>query len=188
MSIAEFVCTLPAEPIKVSGNGRSIFRAHPLYFFVQRTLISGCSGIFQAIVAIALFDTIEAWVFYAAVVPGFVYMLAGVHLRHSHIPVRYGRWGETVLISPYLHQLHHSIDPKHRDVNFGEVLSVWDRLFGTLHRPRQTDPLVFGLTDETGNPVQPYGDLTAALFKPFARSWQAIVVVVGPRNKRVGQA
>lgn len=152
----------------------SFFRAHPVYFFVQRMLISACSGVLQAIVAVVAFGWIDAWVFYAAGVPSIVYLLAGVHLRHSHIPVRYGRWAEAVLISPYLHQLHHSIDPRHRDVNFGEVLSIWDHLFGTLHRIDATEVLTFGLTDDDGNRVQPYPDLTAALFAPFRKSAQAL--------------
>lgn len=159
----------------------SFFRAHPVYFFVQRMLITACSGLLQAAVAVAAFGWIDAWVFYAAGLPSIVYMLAGVHLRHSHIPVRYGRLAEMVLISPYLHQLHHSIDPRHRDVNFGEVLSIWDRLFGTLFRLDTTEPLTFGLTDDEGNRVQPYPDLTAALFVPFRKSARALI----PLEKRV---
>lgn len=162
----------------------SFFRAHPVYFFVQRMLISACSGVLQAIVAVAAFGWIDAWVFYAASLPWAVYMLAGVHLRHSHIPVRYGRWAESILISPYLHQLHHSIDPRHRDVNFGEVLSIWDRLFGTLHRQDATEPLTFGLTDDEGNRVQPYPDLTAALFVPFRKSARAMSKMLSPHKKR----
>lgn len=166
----------------------SFFRAHPVYFFAQRALISGSSGALQALVAVAAFGTIDVWVYYAAAIPWYIYMLAGVHLRHSHIPVRYGRRAEGILISPYLHQVHHSIDPSHRDVNFGEVLSIWDRLFGTLHRPSQTQPLTFGLTDDAGNRVQPYGDLATALIKPFHKSWQAVAAVFVPRKKQAEQA
>jgi sterol desaturase/sphingolipid hydroxylase (fatty acid hydroxylase superfamily) len=166
----------------------TFFRAHPVYFFVQRLLISTCSGALQGIVAVTAFGAIEDWVFYAASLPPMVYMLAGVHLRHSHIPVRYGRWGEAILISPYLHQLHHSIDPAHRDVNFGEVLSVWDRLFGTLRRPAETVPLTFGLTDERGNSVQPYPDIATALFGPFGKAAHALArgLSIGPTRRERG--
>ena len=145
----------------------TFFRAHPVYFFVQRMLITACSGLLQAVVAVAAFGRIDPWVFFAAGFPWTAYMLGGIHLRHSHIPVRYARWAEGIFVSPYLHQLHHSIDEQHRDVNFGEVLSIWDRLFGTLHRPAATEPLIFGLSDGEGRQVQPYPDLATALFAPF---------------------
>jgi len=35
-------------------------------------------------------------------------------------------------MSPAEHQLHHSIDVKHYDSNFGVVFSVWDRWHGSF--------------------------------------------------------
>ena len=152
----------------------TFYRAHPVYFLVQRALITACSGALQAAVAIAAFGLIETWIFYAAAVPSLVYHLGGIHLRHSHVPLRYGRFAERLLVSPYLHQVHHSIDPRHRDKNFGEVLSIWDGLFGTLCVPDRTQPLAFGLTDDAGRAVQPYPHLRAALLEPFRRSARAL--------------
>jgi sterol desaturase/sphingolipid hydroxylase (fatty acid hydroxylase superfamily) len=37
-------------------------------------------------------------------------------------------------VSPQFHRIHHSIEPEHRDRNFGVIFSFWDRLFGTLYR------------------------------------------------------
>jgi sterol desaturase/sphingolipid hydroxylase (fatty acid hydroxylase superfamily) len=152
----------------------SYFRAHPLYFFVQTALISTCTGILQGAVAVALFGWVDFWVLYAATLPILAYQLGGVHLRHSHVPLRFGVL-EHVVISPYLHQLHHSTDPRHRDKNFGEVLSIWDRMFGTLIVPDHVEPLSFGLVDgNDGGRVQPYPTLEAALFLPFARASAAL--------------
>lgn len=33
---------------------------------------------------------------------------------------------------PELHEVHHSLDPRHHNANYGSILSIWDRLFGTL--------------------------------------------------------
>ena len=162
----------------------TFFRAHPVYFFVQTALISACSGVAQAAVAILAFGWIDPWVFYAATLPSLLYMLCGVHLRHSHVPLRYGRVAEWLLISPYLHQIHHSIDPAHRDRNFGEVLSIWDRLFGTLHLAHHDQPLAFGLTDDHGNRVQPYPGMTAALFAPFAKAATSMTATLSWRKTR----
>ncbi len=36
-----------------------------------------------------------------------------------------------VFVTPQSHRIHHSPEIQHRDRNFGVILSVWDRLFGT---------------------------------------------------------
>jgi sterol desaturase/sphingolipid hydroxylase (fatty acid hydroxylase superfamily) len=47
------------------------------------------------------------------------------NIRSTFGPLRY------VLVTPQSHRIHHSIEPQHWDRNFGVVLCVWDRLFGT---------------------------------------------------------
>lgn len=39
-----------------------------------------------------------------------------------------------LLVTPELHHVHHSAERHQTDSNYGEVLSIWDRLFGTYHR------------------------------------------------------
>lgn len=60
----------------------------------------------------------------------FVFMIFGSNLRHSHIPLSYGKRLEKWFISPLQHQLHHTRIYTHR--NFGSYLAIWDRWFGTL--------------------------------------------------------
>jgi sterol desaturase/sphingolipid hydroxylase (fatty acid hydroxylase superfamily) len=60
----------------------------------------------------------------------FVYMFT-VNLHHSHVPVSYPKVLRYILISPHIHHIHHSVDPKHANKNLGVVFSIWDRLFGT---------------------------------------------------------
>jgi sterol desaturase/sphingolipid hydroxylase (fatty acid hydroxylase superfamily) len=51
-----------------------------------------------------------------------------------------------VAVTPDLHRLHHSSNASHQNGNFGTVLSVWDRLFGTFILESEVDPkMVFGL-------------------------------------------
>jgi sterol desaturase/sphingolipid hydroxylase (fatty acid hydroxylase superfamily) len=49
-----------------------------------------------------------------------------------------------VFITPNLHQVHHHYKQPYTDSNYGDVLSIWDRLFGTLKKLPAED-LVFGL-------------------------------------------
>ena len=66
----------------------------------------------------------------------FASMVSFYHLRHSHIPLHYGRF-EKYFLSPAQHQLHHSVEAADWDKNFGLLTSIWDRLFGTI---RYTTP------------------------------------------------
>jgi hypothetical protein len=53
-------------------------------------------------------------------------------LHHSNISFRGEQFIGRVIITPYLHRVHHSTLRNEHDRNYGAVLSIWDRLFGTL--------------------------------------------------------
>jgi sterol desaturase/sphingolipid hydroxylase (fatty acid hydroxylase superfamily) len=71
--------------------------------------------------------------------------LAFSHLRHSHVALAYPRWLSHILVSPQMHQAHHSIDPRHHQRNFGTALALWDWAFGTLHIPAENEKYQFGV-------------------------------------------
>ncbi len=79
----------------------------------------------------------------------FIFLALGSNLRHSHIPITYGKWLEYIFISPAQHQIHHSNDPKHFDTNMGSHLAIWDWIFGTLQHASKATKLVFGLDEKT---------------------------------------
>lgn len=69
-----------------------------------------------------------------------------------------GRLGalEWLFNTPSHHRAHHSRDEAYLDCNFGGVLILWDRMFGTF-RPEPADmALHYGLVhhEETANPVR----------------------------------
>lgn len=49
-----------------------------------------------------------------------------------------------VFITPNMHQVHHHYKQPYTDSNYGDVLSIWDRLFGTFNKLPAED-LKFGL-------------------------------------------
>lgn len=51
---------------------------------------------------------------------------------------------EKVMDTPSSHRVHHGSNPIYIDKNFGGVLIIWDRLFGT-YQP-ETEKVVYGLT------------------------------------------
>ena len=66
---------------------------------------------------------------------------------------------EWILNTPAHHQIHHASNPKYLDCNFGGVLIVWDRLFGTFKSVHPAHPPVYGLT----HPIRSYNPFTIAL-------------------------
>lgn len=52
---------------------------------------------------------------------------------HANIRANFGPLRH-VFVTPQYHRIHHSIEPRHQDKNFGNLLTVWDRMFGTMNR------------------------------------------------------
>lgn len=67
------------------------------------------------------------------------------HLRHSHVALRFPRWLSHVLVSPHMHQAHHSADAAQHDTNFATVFALWDWMFGTLYLPAKGERFRFGV-------------------------------------------
>ena len=76
----------------------------------------------------------------------FFFILAARHLRHSHIRLSFGNALEHWFISPSQHQVHHSIAPRHRDKNLGQIFAFWDWMFGTLYLSRDgSENITYGI-------------------------------------------
>ncbi|OYX93763.1 MAG: hypothetical protein B7Y76_11395 [Sphingobacteriia bacterium 35-40-5] len=54
-----------------------------------------------------------------------------------------------LFITPNLHQVHHHYKQPYTDCNYGDVLSIWDRLFGTFKK-LPANKLVFGVDTHMG--------------------------------------
>jgi sterol desaturase/sphingolipid hydroxylase (fatty acid hydroxylase superfamily) len=63
--------------------------------------------------------------------------------RYIHMPVdAEPRSLRRVLVTPRFHRIHHSLERRHLDHNFGILFSFWDRLFGTAYEPGDEWPAV----------------------------------------------
>jgi sterol desaturase/sphingolipid hydroxylase (fatty acid hydroxylase superfamily) len=87
-----------------------------------------------------------------------------------------GRLGplEKVLNTPSHHRVHHGANVEYLDRNYGGILIVWDRLFGSFEPERR--PVDYGLTKniQTFNPVRIAFHEWQAMFRDAARarSWR----------------
>lgn len=79
-------------------------------------------------------------------------------------------WLEYVLNTPSAHRVHHASNPEYLDANFGGVLIVFDRLFGTYVEERDDVPCDYGLVHKvtTYNPIRINVDPWIGLAKDLA--------------------
>ena len=149
----------------------TVYRTHPL----EAVLFSLRGTAVQAVVvavfifffgsAVDLFTVLGASVFL------FAFNAAGSNLRHSHVRIGYGRRLERWLMSPAQHQIHHSVEERHHDKNFGTVLSLWDWLGGTLYLADKGEELRYGLT---AGETKEMNGLTELYLRPVLEAGQTL--------------
>lgn len=123
----------------------TVARVHPvesLLFSLRGALVTGVlAGVFFYLFA----DRALQWTLMGTSGVGLLFNAVGANLRHSHVWLSYGPAVERVLMSPAQHQLHHSLDPRDHDANYGSALAVWDWLAGSLRLAGRRRELEFGL-------------------------------------------
>ena len=72
-----------------------------------------------------------------------------------------------VFVSPDMHKVHHHCRQPFTDTNFGNVFSIWDRLFGTYASAAACGDLTYGL-DSHMRPEQ-NADFKTLLATPFRK-------------------
>lgn len=65
---------------------------------------------------------------------------------HSPVKLHFGPI-RRVVVDNRFHRIHHSLEERHFDKNFGICLSAWDYLFGTAHTPERDEWPAVGLDD-----------------------------------------
>jgi sterol desaturase/sphingolipid hydroxylase (fatty acid hydroxylase superfamily) len=78
----------------------------------------------------------------------FVALALWLHVVWIHSPTR-AHLGplRVVLADNRFHRIHHSLEERHFDRNFGAFTTLWDRLFGTAHFPERDEWPDVGLKD-----------------------------------------
>jgi sterol desaturase/sphingolipid hydroxylase (fatty acid hydroxylase superfamily) len=75
-----------------------------------------------------------------------------------------------LVITPRMHGIHHSIVRRERDSNFTNVLSIWDRLHGTIRLDVAQEKIVIGVPEHqhSGDPDLRLGALYTLPFRSSA--------------------
>lgn len=125
-----------------------------------------------------------AWIFYLPLavlgVPPLVFGIVALidllyqYWVHTQQIGRLG-WFDRWFCAPSNHRVHHAVNDRYVDRNYGGIFIVWDRLFGTFEPEDEREPCVYGTRAplHSWNPlwanVQVYRDL--ALDSWRARNW-----------------
>ncbi len=104
------------------------------------------------------------WVFYLPLfflgMPIEMYVsIASIHLIyqfwiHTQFVPKLGPL-EWFLITPSNHRVHHAQNTYYVDRNYGGLLCIWDRLFGTFREENEDEAIIYGITTplNTWNPI-----------------------------------
>jgi hypothetical protein len=76
-------------------------------------------------------------------------------------------WFDRVFCSPSNHRAHHAVNDRYLDRNYGGILILWDRLFGTFVEEDDVDRPVYG----TRAPLRSFNPLWANL-EVYWATWQ----------------
>lgn len=125
---------------------------------------------------------LAGWLFYLPMaVLGFPPLVFGVialvdllyqYWVHTQQIGRLG-WFDRWFCAPSNHRVHHAVNERYLDRNYGGIFLVWDRLFGTWQPERDDEPCVYG----TLKPLRSWNPLWANLevYAALAHdSWHAL--------------
>lgn len=83
--------------------------------------------------------------------------------NHTDMPIRLG-WLDRWFATPSAHRVHHGKNERYLDKNFGTVLLVWDKIFGTFEP--EIEPVEYGAIAWSGRE-----SLSTLLVGGYAQWW-----------------
>lgn len=119
------------------------------------------------------FYAVMGWPFFVPMallgIPVEQYLAAGLVVLlyqfwiHTELIGRLG-WLDRVFSTPSNHRVHHAVNPGYLDKNYGAILVIWDRMFGTF--VEESEPCVYGTVKplRSWNPLKAVGQVYGELF------------------------
>jgi sterol desaturase/sphingolipid hydroxylase (fatty acid hydroxylase superfamily) len=101
---------------------------------------------FQVVVRILIWSVMPILGFSATVVLG-THLVIGLYqfLLHTTLIPKLG-FIEKFMVTPSHHRVHHGSNEQYLDKNFGGILIIWDKLFGTYETEQET--VAYGITKD----------------------------------------
>jgi alkylglycerol monooxygenase len=102
--------------------------------------------VFQAVIRMGFWSVLPLLGFPAPMITSLL-LLHGVYpfFIHTRFVKNLGIL-EYIFVTPSHHRVHHASNEKYLDKNFGDVLIIWDKLFGTFQKEEDNEEIKYGLT------------------------------------------
>jgi sterol desaturase/sphingolipid hydroxylase (fatty acid hydroxylase superfamily) len=116
-------------------DATSSLRFHPVEALVEIAYQSAAVLVFGIeLDAVVLFDTV---------------LLAALYVQHANVdwPEPIDRVVRLAFVTPDVHHVHHSRDPRYTNANFADVFTLWDRALGTYREAADRRAIDYGLSE-----------------------------------------
>lgn len=124
--------------------GESVFRA---VFTILAVLVAGAP-----IAVVFIYQTLSA-------------LFSQFNHANFRIPRRLDRALSWIIVTPDMHKVHHHYQQPLTDTNYGNIFSIWDRLFRTFAEVRNPREIVYGV--DTHMDEREHDDLKNLMAIPF---------------------
>jgi sterol desaturase/sphingolipid hydroxylase (fatty acid hydroxylase superfamily) len=161
----------------------TVLRMHPVDQVVNFTFAAALPGCMAGIFSFLYTQPVLPFTISGLNIGLFIFYLAGVPLRHSHIWLMYPRWIARHISSPAMHLIHHSSEARHADKNLAQMFNFWDQLAGTFYLPEQKETFELGLAGGESQRFATLGDLYLRPFKNLWTRWTGAIAANEPIAK-----
>ena len=123
-------------------------------------------SVFRAIFTLIAVFIIGAPIWLVMMYQSISVVLSQFNHANISLPAKLDRMISWIIVSPNMHKIHHHYLQPETDSNYGNIFSLWDRLFGTF-RKMDLSKLKYGLDIL---PEQMAENWTFQLKKPFNKT------------------
>lgn len=150
----------------------TVYRVHPVEEFVNITIASCGAGLITGLYSAFHASSLNVPTIMGVAVTNWLFFTLAFNLRHSHIWLCYGPVLSRIFISPAQHQIHHSAERRHYDVNFGYIFAFWDVLFRCLYVPQGREEFRLGVKGADPADFDSVGKL---YWLPFVKAYRCLI-------------
>ncbi|XP_033195432.2 alkylglycerol monooxygenase isoform X1 [Bombus vancouverensis nearcticus] len=154
---------------------------HEIHFLWAQHQVHHSSEEFNLAVGLRQ-SILQHWCNFMLYLPLALFIPPSHFIVHNQFNLIYQLWIHTTVIddlgpfelifnTPKHHRVHHGCNLYCLDKNYGGVLIIWDKLFGTFVREKEKEEIIYGLvvSAQSFNPLYLQTFYTAELFKKITR-------------------
>ena len=141
---------------------------------MRQSVLYSVTGWWLFFVPLMMLGVHPVWVF-------FFYALDLIYqfFIHTETVGKFPKWVEYIFDTPSNHRAHHGANDEYIDQNYGGVIIIFDRWFGTyVEEDTVNNPVKYGVVGEAS-----HDNIFKLIFDVFYRMWQRFFRAKGFKNK-----